>query len=736
MNAQYSLNIQVQDPSKENLTNMVVCLTGQDTSVVVSTSLTDVNGKAQFAVPSFPVSIKISGIGYESYFRTLEKAPKEALNIQLAQKINSLTEIVVTGVGRPTKLDEAMAVYKIISAADIKSQGAVNLQDALQNQLGISIGQDAMIGGTIKMQGMSGDNVKILIDGLPVNGREGQNIDLSTLNLNNIAKVEIAQGPMSVMYGADALGGVINLITHSNNKSMKATANAFYESVGKYNIGVDVAKQEKKHNISVGGGRNFFQGWDPGNSEKRDPLWRPKEQYFGNFKYTYHFSNDASITYGTDYLNDLLTIKGSAESYSYYNRFVRDDYFETQRWMNRLQAKWKSGKNGYWESNNSYSLYDRSRTTYFTDLSTMQRNLSTYEGDQSKTRFNDYTLRTTYNNKEGIFSYTFGYDINLEYSFSSDKIKGGRKNIGDYALLLITDFDVSSKLKLQPALRASLNSQYNSPLIPSFSILYKPYKDLQFRGSYARGFRAPTLKEMYLDFKDSNHDIFGNETLKSEDGHHVQISTGYTLYQQRNNYNNISLTGYYNDIHNQISLAQTGVSVTPGTPAPYTYVNIGYFRNLQFQLISQNQYRQFYVSLGGSFNHAIKTLTSAEYNYWEANTNFRYAFPKINASIALFYKYTGPAPLMVADVTGGMAVEKGIISNDYHNLDASAEKSFYKDKLHFVLGIRNLFNNTIIGSTGTTTNPLASSPHGASDGNSNLSTGRSYFVSVKMELSK
>lgn len=734
--AQQKLEIQVKDPSKENLNGLVVNLTGADTSKIISSSISDLNGVVVFPIKSFPISIKISGIGYESYFKTLDKMPNGIFIIQLVQKINSLTEIVVTGVGRPTKLDEAVSVYKIISAKDIKSQGAVNLQDALQNQLGINIGQDALLGGTIRMQGLSGDNVKILVDGLPINGREGQNIDLSTLNLNNIEKIEIAQGPMSVMYGADALGGVINLITHSNDKSMKAAANAFYETIGKYNVGVDVAKQIKKHNISFGIGRNFFQGWDPVDNEKRDPLWRPKQQYLGNLKYTYRFSNDASLTFGTDYLNDLMPIKGSAETYSFYNRFVRDDYFTTQRWMNRLQAKWKSGDNGYWESNNSFSLYNRTRTSYFTDLSTMQRNLSTYPGDQSITQFNDYTLRTTYNNREGIFSYTFGYDINLEYGNSADKISGGQKHVGDYALMLITDFDIHKKLKLQPALRAAWNSQYNAPLIPSFSILYKPYKDFQFRGSYARGFRAPTLKEMFLDFEDTNHDILGNKNLHPEDGQHFQISSAYTLYQEKENYNNISFTAYYNDVHNQITLAQTGVSLIPGTPEPYTYVNIGYFRNLQFQLISQNQYKQFYVALGGSFNHSIPTISSAGYDYWEANANFRYSFPKIHGSIAIFYKYTGPAPLLVADITGGSAIEKGVLTNQYHNLDASFEKSIYNDKIHFVIGVKNIFNNTIIGSTGTSTNPIATSPHGSSDGTTNLSTGRSYFISLKMALYK
>jgi outer membrane receptor for ferrienterochelin and colicins len=707
-----------------------------DSNSVLNT-ITDANGEAVLKIYSFPAILNISGLGYELYTQSFSRPPGSPLLVQLKPKANSLSEIVVTGVGRPTKLDEAVSVYKIISAADIKAQGAVTLQDALQNQLGIKVSQDAMLGGTINMQGMGGDNVKILVDGLPVNGREGQNIDLSTLNLSNVEKVEIAQGPMSVMYGSDALGGVINLITRSNPKLWQAAANAFYESTGKYNAGLHLAKKIKHHDLSIGGGRNFFKGWDPADSVKRDPLWRPKEQYFADLKYTYRFSDDASITFGSDYMNDLLVIKGGTENYSFYNRDVKDQYYTTQRWMNRLQAKWKTGKNGYWESNNSFSLYLRDRKSYITDLSDLSRKLSLLEGDQSRARFDDYTFRTTYNNKVGFFSYTFGYDINLEYSSGSDKIKGGNKYIGDYALLLITEFKFSPKLKLQPAIRGSYNSRYAAPLTPSFSLLYKPSAKYQIRASYATGFRAPTLKELYLDFRDSNHDLYGNPDLDPEKGNHIQVSTGYTLYQKGNNYNNITLTGYYNDVHNQIALAQAGTAIRAGTPDPYTYINIGHFKNLHLQLISQNQYQQFFVSLGGSFNHSIQTKTSIGYDYWEANVNFRYTFPKYHAGIALYYKYTGPAPLLITDITGQVNYQEGVNTHAYHNLDASVEKSFFRDKVQFVIGMKNLFNNTIIGHTGTVVQTPAAAAHGGSaDGGMNLSTGRSFFASLKMQLYK
>ena len=731
--AQSTIHLLIKDPSGEVLPFVHVTITKTDSTQVISQGLSSMDGSIDFSIKELPINVIIHHLGYERTVRKIEKVGEAPVSIILEQKINSLQEIVVTGVGRPTKLDEAISIYKIVSKKDIQGQGAVTLQDALNNQLGISIGQDAMTGGKIKMQGMSGDNVKILIDGLPVNGREGQNIDLSTINLSNIEKIEMVQGPMSVMYGSDALAGVINLITHNPDKSKRVGIQSFYESTGKYNFDAILVYKLNKHSITVGGGRNLFQGWDPENSNKRNPLWRPKVQHFGNLKYTYSISPSASITYSTDYMNDLLIVKGDPSTFSYYNRHVRDDEFRTKRWMNRLQAKWKTGENGYWESNNAFSLYQRNRSSYFTDLSTLKRNLSTFEGDQSQSAFNDFTFRATYNNKAGILSYTFGYDVNLEVGNSSEKISGGQKFIGDYALLLITDLSFSSKIKIQPALRTSYNTQYSSPLSPSFSFLYRPSSSFHLRASYAKGFRTPTLKEMYLDFKDSNHDIFGNSSLSPEKGHHAQLAMGYTIFQQGNNYNNISLTSFYNDVNNQITLAQSGNTI-PGTPTPYTYMNRGRFRNLQLQLISQNQYQEFYISFGALFNQSIQTNSSPAYHYWEANANFKYSIPKTNSNLSVFYKFTGPAPIVIADVTQGLFTDHNVYSNAYHNLDASIETSFWKNKINGVLGVKNIFNNTIIGSTGTSQNPLAVSPHGSNDGSVNLSTGRSYFLSLRFNI--
>lgn len=737
--AQGTLTLKVEDGTGESLPGATVKVFEKGSDKAGSSTLSDADGNAQVPVAAYPVRIEVSTLGYVAISRSLKTQPESPLRITLEQKYTGLNEVIVTGVGRPTKLDEAVSEYRIITAADMRSQGAVTLNDALRNQLGLNVGQDASLGSQISMRGLSGNNVKIMVDGLPLNGREGSNIDLSQINLNNIERLEIGQGPMNVMYGSDAIGGVINLITKTNKNSWSVAGNGFYESIGKYNTGVDLSRIIGKHNISLSFTRNYFQGWDPVNNDVRNPLWRPKEQYLGNLKYTWQFSERASLTLASDYMHELLTMKGTMADYSYYNRNATDQEFTTQRWTNRAQAKWRTGINGYWESNNSYAFYRRERATYITDLSTMDQKLSAAAGDQSVNIFNNVTSRTSYNNQAGIFDYTFGYDANLEFASGVDKIKDGNKFIGDYALFLTTNIKVLPALTIQPAVRFIHNTAYNAPLSPSLSLLYKPMDALQFRASYSRGFRAPTLKEMYLDFHDTNHDIDGNPELKAEYSHHFQASGGYTYFDKPRKSALTSLTLYYDDVSNQIALSRKKDSVVaPNANPHYIYSNIGRTRIMMLQLNNEFRFDGLRFTIGGGYTKSFETTSlqdqilylTPSFHYWEGNASVRYDVAAWKAGIAVFYKYTGSQPI-VGSIEGGAIFTDRM--EEYHNVDASLEKRFWKERVLLTAGVRNITDNQITNSVAGGAGSAAG--HGGS-GSQLLTTGRSFFTSLRVQLGK
>ena len=172
--------------------------------------------------------------------------------------------------------DEKAGFYKAIySRRDVRSHfttepinnkiltsGIFNdLSNVLEKELNVRISQDNILGSSISMQGISGQNVKILINEIPVIGRMNGNIDLSQINLSNIERIEIVEGPMSTIYGSDALGGTINIITKQVSANTKVI-NTYYESIGKYNCDLLLTNKKENSSSSYSFGRKYFNGWN------------------------------------------------------------------------------------------------------------------------------------------------------------------------------------------------------------------------------------------------------------------------------------------------------------------------------------------------------------------------------------------------------------------------------------------------------------------------------------------
>src|SRR5690606_38334979 len=132
-------------------------------------------------------------------------------------------------------------------------------------------------------------NVKILVDGLPMVGRQGTSneINIKQIDINSIERIEIVEGPMSVVYGADALAGVINIITKKNKTAAYSVpARLHEETVGKeysfFNEGIHnqyIGFTAKHKNWEFGGafGHNYFGGWID-TAIGRELVWHKKDQ--------------------------------------------------------------------------------------------------------------------------------------------------------------------------------------------------------------------------------------------------------------------------------------------------------------------------------------------------------------------------------------------------------------------------------------------------------------------------
>ncbi|NJK87275.1 MAG: TonB-dependent receptor plug domain-containing protein [Bacteroidales bacterium] len=165
--------------------------------------------------PNYPSVIAISALGYKTHLDTLLSQSDTVIFLQ--PSVFDLDEVIFTGQVSPRKSEQSVYKVTVMNRQEIEQKAAQNLSGLLNNELNINLSQQGVLGKTLSINGLSGEHIKILVDGIPVSGRQNGIIDLDQLNLNSIDHIEIIEGPLSVLYGSNALGGVINLITRKKS---------------------------------------------------------------------------------------------------------------------------------------------------------------------------------------------------------------------------------------------------------------------------------------------------------------------------------------------------------------------------------------------------------------------------------------------------------------------------------------------------------------------------------------
>ena len=172
-----------------------------------------------------PFKITASHIGYKDYEKKFKiedlNKTEGSLIIFLEPSYQPLKEVVVTGqIGEQNKT-ESMNTFITISRDKIQSMSSNNLGELLSNESLFDLNIDPVLGTSLSIQGIQGNNVNILIDGVPIIGRKSGQINLDQIDLSNIDKIEILKGPASVNYGTNSTGGIINLITKKKEFTLK-----------------------------------------------------------------------------------------------------------------------------------------------------------------------------------------------------------------------------------------------------------------------------------------------------------------------------------------------------------------------------------------------------------------------------------------------------------------------------------------------------------------------------------
>ncbi len=685
------------------------------------------------------MALRINYVGTLPVFDTLFELGN--FSYKLAPIDVSINEVVVTGQYVPDIAANTVHTIKVISRKKIDMMAAQNLKDVLTNELNIRLGQDNILGSSMSLQGITGQNIKILIDGVPVIGRLNGDIDISQINLNNVERIEIVEGPLSVNFGTDALAGTINLIMKKGQRhAWTAGAGAYYESNGQYNVSANAGLQKKDYVVQLSGGRNYFDGWTEGDapfSYKREMLadsnraqsWHPKEQLFGNLLLGKTIKN-FQVNLTGDLFQEQILNRGVPT----YSQTANDDIYLTTRASAALNVQGKLSENFRTHILAAYNFYQRRKNTYVKDLTTLEETLRNDADIQDTTVFRTWMSRGTlaYIKPEASLHYEIGYDLNIEGS-TARRIKNQEQTIGDYALFATAEYSPVQQLTIRPGLRATYNTRYKAPLIPSLNVRYfipinntENAASLTLRASYARGFRAPTLKDLYFDFVDFNHNIVGNEELEAEYSHNFILNA---VWQKVSGQRivKVELNNFYNTISNRIQLVSASDNATN-----YTYRNIGTFKTFGSTLSSDMAIHHLKLSIGIGYNALYNNVseyvnTVSRFSFSpELRSSVLYEFKKQELAIGLLYKYTGRS---VGFMLGEDDEVVQSTLDDYHILDVSLTKKFHQGRYALGIGSKNLLNVTNINRTGT-----SGGVHSGGASAQPLSMGRTYFLKLDINL--
>ena len=638
----------------------------------------------------------------------------------------SLGEVVVTAQFKPTLIQNAIIPVRVISENQLKLTGAHQLRDALLQELSFDISQASVFGGSPQINGISKENIKILVNGIPVIGRLDGVIDLNQIPLQDVRRVEIIEGPSSVYHGTDALGGTINIITNTIKNIPYGIRLGFdYESIGSKNVQLTGIWNRKKHHIQAGANRYIFDGVSFKNQRAED--WESRNQNTAYLEYAYLFNN-SGIQFRSQVTQDNLFDLNNPDT----NNVAKDIHYSTNRWVNSMNANHQLKKNHFFNLNLAHSYYKRYQQIYTTDLKIDESKLNSDQSSADTTVFQTIhgKLSYSYSPEKKWYNILLGSEWNHETT-EGKRILNRSQAYSEFALYSGVKLFPVKNLSLEPSMRWSSYSYDKSVLTPSVSVKYNFLQSCNVWMNYSKGFRTPTLKELYLDFYTAvgpvTYHITGNQELKSESSDQYQL--GLKLNSKFIPLKHaFSARAYYNELHNLIALS-------PIVQNKRNYININqdktYSVKWEFEISPLKN-----ISLGyghhllwnrNDFYSSTTTQKLDEYLLSkDFNAKLNYCIPKFHSTFSLLFKQRGSRPAYAYDKTSKtyFATKTKVIDN----LDLFYLLSLWKDRIEIKMAVKNILDQTNIEEQVLTT--------GSAHNSSLFLYGRTFQCGVSINLNQ
>ncbi|GAB4569132.1 MAG: hypothetical protein Tsb0020_23130 [Haliangiales bacterium] len=479
--------------------------------------------------------------------------------------------IVVTGSRVAEPVSQTTTATEVITRDEITASGATNVAELLATHPGVEL-IPTLRGASVRIQGLDPKYVSVLVDGRRVIGRIDGALDLEGIAVGDIERVEIVKGASSALYGSDALGGVIHIITRKPDQPLSGEARAQYGSLGSADLyaAAGAALDRWRGRISAGWRRGDGYDLTPESPDTTAHAYRETALSLTASHDLGGLVIDLSGEYLRRDLNGVDEVPAGAEMALY------DLVNAIEHASATADGRWRSGSAGAGRGSMRYSLY---RDQFLQD----QRGSGDGDRYQETTQqLGEVSLQQSV--ALGAHQLIAGAEAAVEH-LDGERISAGASARYRLAGLVQDDWQLRTSpfVRVAAGARVDLDSQFGVHATPKLALRWDPHPRVVARASYGMGYRAPDFKELYLEFDNPGvgYRVRGNPDLQPETSHSVNASLEVRPHAQVW----AAISGYYNDVDNLITtdLVSEG---DPGQLDQFGYVNAAsaYTRGLESRL--------------------------------------------------------------------------------------------------------------------------------------------------------
>jgi outer membrane receptor for ferrienterochelin and colicins len=450
-----------------------------------------------------------------------------ATSINVSAAAETLGAIVVstTSFGQQETIEDVQATVEVLDQKSIQSLSGRSVSQVLNEAAGLTI-KDAGSTANVHMRGFYDGHTLILIDGLRRTGKYG-NSDLNGIALEDVERIEIVRGPMSALYGADALAGVVNIITKKAVKEDSARitiiggqAQNQDRETGIMRASVNLAGETVSHTFAV---EARERGDYRRNQAATATDLREESKTFFSYGNNAKFEND--------------TLQTRFEFWDQDDSGVHSSGAATHEKEKRYQFS------GIYSHVNDNYLLDTNLGYGYSDTD-VDRGSGSETTEYSQLEFNSYLRHFTTDNVTNIFGIGAKRE-DIEVSMYTQEAE--RTN---YSALYQNEWDITENLSTIVGLRFDDYSDFGSATNPRLSVKYV-HGNTNFRVGYGEAFKAPSFTNMYSSFTRGSIPLFnitGNPNLAPEESETYELAVGHKGESYR-----LDLIYHYTDLDNLIS---------------------------------------------------------------------------------------------------------------------------------------------------------------------------------------